>query len=136
MQEAVKAKKAEKKQILDEFIAATGYHRKVATQILKHGRPRCSGKKHGLPKIYQGEVVVALEQIWEVCGRICDHPDSERTFSLMKAESRYECGGGDGEAHRTRKGIARKRKTAAKGDALTAVFLLIVNFRSIPLPPS
>jgi hypothetical protein len=71
MQEAVKAKKAEKKQILDEFIAATGYHRKVATQILKHGRPRCSGKKHGLPKIYQGEVVVALEQIWEVCGRIC-----------------------------------------------------------------
>ena len=71
MQEAVKAKKAEKKQILDEFIAATGYHRKVATQILKHGRPRCSGKKHGLPKIYQGDVVVALEQIWQVCGRIC-----------------------------------------------------------------
>jgi hypothetical protein len=71
MQEAVKAKKAEKKQILDEFIAATGYHRKVATQILKHGRPRCSGKKHGLPKIYQGDVVVALGQIWEVCGRIC-----------------------------------------------------------------
>jgi len=71
MQEAVKAKKAEKKQILDEFIAATGYHRKVATQILKHGQPRCSGKKHGLPKIYQGDVVVALGQIWEVCGRIC-----------------------------------------------------------------
>jgi hypothetical protein len=73
----LKAKKAEKVQILDEFVAATGYHRKYATRILKHGRPRHSGKKHGLPKIYQGEVVVALEQIWEVCGRICSkrlHP--------------------------------------------------------------
>ena len=57
--------------MLDEFVAATGYHRKYATRILKHGRPRHSGKKHGLPKVYQGEVVVVLEQIWEVCGRIC-----------------------------------------------------------------
>jgi hypothetical protein len=73
----LKAKKVEKKQILDEFVLATGYHRKYATRILKHGRPRRSGKKHGLPKIYQGEVVTALEQIWEVYGRICSrrlHP--------------------------------------------------------------
>lgn len=73
----LKAKKAEKKRILDEFIAATGYHRKYAIRILKHGRPRRSNKKHGLPKVYHGEVVVALEQIWEVCGRICSkrlHP--------------------------------------------------------------
>ena len=73
----LKAKKSKKKAMLDEFVAATGYHRKYATRILKHGRPRRSGKKHGLPKIYQGEVVVALEQIWEICGRICSkrlHP--------------------------------------------------------------
>jgi hypothetical protein len=73
----LKAKKSEKKIMLDEFVAVTGYHRKYATRILKHGRPRRSGKKHGLPKMYQGEVVVALEQIWEVCGRICSkrlHP--------------------------------------------------------------
>jgi hypothetical protein len=67
----LKAKKSKKKTMLDEFVAATGYHSKYATRILKHGRPRRSNKKHGLPKIYQGEVVVALEQIWEVCGRIC-----------------------------------------------------------------
>ncbi len=63
--------------MLDEFVAATGYHRKYAIRILKHGPPRQSGKKHGFPKVYQGEVVVALEQIWEVCGRICSkrlHP--------------------------------------------------------------
>jgi hypothetical protein len=73
----LKAKKSEKKIMLDEFVAATGYHRKYATRILKHGRPRRSGKKHGLPKVYQGEVVVALKQIWEICGRICSkrlHP--------------------------------------------------------------
>ena len=73
----LKAKKSKKKIMLDEFVAATGYHRKYATRILKHGRPRQSSKKHGLRKVYQGEVVVALEQIWEVCGRICSkrlHP--------------------------------------------------------------
>jgi len=73
----LKAKKSEKKTMLDEFVATTGYHRKYATRILKHGRPRRSGKKHGLAKVYQGEVVVALEQIWEICGRICSkrlHP--------------------------------------------------------------
>jgi len=67
----LKAKRSEKATILDEFVAVTSYHRKYATRILKHGRPRQSGKKHGFPKIYQGEVMVALEQIWEVCGRIC-----------------------------------------------------------------
>ena len=73
----LKAKKAEKKTMLDEFVAATAYHRKYAIRILKHGHPRKSGKKHGFHKVYQGEVVVALEQIWEVCGRICSkrlHP--------------------------------------------------------------
>ena len=67
----LKATKAEKKHMLDEFVAVTGYHRKYATRILRHGHPRRRGKKHGYHKIYQGEVVVALEQIWEVCGRIC-----------------------------------------------------------------
>jgi len=73
----LKAKRSQKKTMLDEFVAVTSYHRKYATRILKHGRPRRSGKKHGFPKVYQGEVVVALEQIWEVCGRICSkrlHP--------------------------------------------------------------
>ena len=58
-------------------MAATSSHRKYATWILKHGRPRHSGKKHGFPKVYQCKVVVALDQIWVVCGRICSkllHP--------------------------------------------------------------
>jgi hypothetical protein len=67
----LKAKKSKKETMLDEFVATTGYHRKYAIRLLKHGRPRRSNKQHGLQKVYQGEVVVALEQIWEVCGRIC-----------------------------------------------------------------
>lgn len=67
----LKANKASKQQILDEFIATTGYHRKYAIRVLKHG-PKPKGlKKPGRGKIYKGEVVQALEKIWGIYGRIC-----------------------------------------------------------------
>ncbi len=67
----LKANKAGKAQILDELIATTGYHRKSAVRVLRHA-PKPKGlKKPGRRKIYQGEVVQVLEQIWEICGRIC-----------------------------------------------------------------
>ena len=73
----LKANRATKTQILDEFIATTGYHRKYALRVLKHG-PKPKGlKKQGRQKVYQGEVVQVLEQIWEIYGRICSkrlHP--------------------------------------------------------------
>jgi hypothetical protein len=73
----LKANKAEKQKILDEFTASTGYHRKYAIRILKHGYKRRPNKPKGRTAIYRGEVVEALEQIWEVYGRICSkrlHP--------------------------------------------------------------
>jgi len=67
----LRARKSEKERILDEFVAATGYHRKYAIRILKHG-PKPKGlKKKGRQKVYQGEVVQALTRVWEICGRIC-----------------------------------------------------------------
>ena len=73
----LKANKVGKAQILDEFIATTGYHRKYAIRVLKHG-PKPKGlKKPGRRKVYQGEVVQALEKVWEIFGRICSkrlHP--------------------------------------------------------------
>jgi len=72
-----RAKKAEKQQILDEFVAATLYHRKYAIRVLNQAGGRKHPKKRGRQKIYQGEVVVVLEQIWEICGQICSkrlHP--------------------------------------------------------------
>jgi hypothetical protein len=72
-----KANKLEKQHILDEFVAATCYHRKHAIRVLGQEPLRKKNKKRGRKKTYQGEVVVALEQIWEICGRICSkrlHP--------------------------------------------------------------
>jgi hypothetical protein len=73
----LKAKKAQKQKILDEFMAATGYHRKYAIRLLKHGYLRRKSKPKGRRATYRGEVVQALEQIWEIYGRICSkrlHP--------------------------------------------------------------
>lgn len=73
----LKANKTGKEQILNEFIATTGYHRKYAIRVLKHGPKPKGQKKPGRRKIYQGEVVDALERIWEIYGRICSkrlHP--------------------------------------------------------------
>jgi len=67
----LKADKAGKVQILNELIATTGYHRKSAIRVLRHGSKPKGLKKAGRCKIYQGEVVQALEQVWEICGRIC-----------------------------------------------------------------
>ncbi|HEX7976457.1 MAG TPA: ISNCY family transposase [Anaerolineales bacterium] len=67
----LKANKTGKARILDEFVASTGYHRKYAIRVLKHGpKPKGLGRK-GRKKEYQGEVVQVLTQIWEICGRIC-----------------------------------------------------------------
>ena len=46
----LKADKAGKEQILDEFIATTGYHRKSAIRLLKHGPPPKRLKKAGRRK--------------------------------------------------------------------------------------
>ena len=73
----LKASKAEKQKILNEFTASIGYHRKYAIRILKHGNKRRPNKPKGRRAIYRGEVVEALEQIWEIYGRICSkrlHP--------------------------------------------------------------
>ncbi len=70
----LKANKAEKQTILNEFTAATGYHRKHAIRVLKNkvqvqNHPKRKTKSY--KAIYRGEVVQALEQIWEIYGRIC-----------------------------------------------------------------
>jgi hypothetical protein len=67
----LKAGKKDKSHILDEFIAVTGYHRKHALRLLKRGTTPKGYKKTGRRKVYQGAVVSALEQIWEIYGRIC-----------------------------------------------------------------
>lgn len=70
----LKANKVEKQKMLDEFTSTTGYHRKHAIRILKNQvqvQNHLNRKTKTYKTIYQGEVVQALEQIWEICGQIC-----------------------------------------------------------------
>lgn len=83
----LKANRAGKTKILDEFIEITSYHRKHAIRVLKHGvRPKRLSKP-GRRKIYQGEVVQVLEQIWEIYGRICSkrlHPFLPEAVQILE----------------------------------------------------
>lgn len=70
----LRASKFEKQKILDEFTSATGYHRKHAIRVLKNKvqvQNRLKRKTKTYPRLYCGEVVQALEQIWEIYGHIC-----------------------------------------------------------------
>lgn len=65
------ASKSQKGRILDEFVAATGYHRKYAIHLLLHGPPKRSKTKRGRRLTYGPDVVAALAQVWEVSGHLC-----------------------------------------------------------------
>jgi hypothetical protein len=73
----LKASKAEKGRILDEFVAATGYHRKYAIHVLKNGSPPCRARRRGTQSPDTRDVVAALVQVWEASGYLCSkrlHP--------------------------------------------------------------
>jgi hypothetical protein len=66
-----RASKAEKGQILDEFVAATGYHRKYAIALLGHG-PRLAPRQPRRGHTPYGPAVVRLlTQLWELSGYLC-----------------------------------------------------------------
>jgi hypothetical protein len=67
----LKASKAEKGCILDEFVAVTGYNRKYAIHLLRNGPPKRSTKKAGRRRTYGPDVVAALAKVWEASGRVC-----------------------------------------------------------------
>jgi hypothetical protein len=59
-----RAGRAEKGQILDEFVAATGYHRQWAISLLRHGPPPARGGNGGRPGVYSVVAVGALHTVW------------------------------------------------------------------------
>ena len=66
-----KANKAQKSRILDELVATTGYNRKYAIHLLRHEKRGTALKKPGRKKVYRGDVIKILEQIWEWSGYVC-----------------------------------------------------------------
>lgn len=67
----LQANRAEKSRILDEFVAATGYHRKHAIRRLRQGISANRRERRGRGRTYTGDVVRALAEIWRICGCIC-----------------------------------------------------------------
>jgi hypothetical protein len=84
-----KATRAEKTRILDEFVASTGYHRKYAIRLLKHGKVEvASHRRRGRRPVYnKPEVIHALTFIWETCDRICSrrlHPHLREMVAVLE----------------------------------------------------
>lgn len=69
----LKAKQAERVRLLDEFVATTGYHRKYAIMLLRHGPPKGGtiSDRRGHPVVYGPAVLTALETAAEAAGWIC-----------------------------------------------------------------
>lgn len=69
----LKADRKERGRLLDEFVALTGYHRKYACGLLKHGPPdpHARSTRRGRPVVYGPSVLSALKVAAEASGWIC-----------------------------------------------------------------
>jgi len=67
------ASRAERSQLLDTVVEATGYHRTYALHLLRHGipTPRPSLQRRGRPLTYSPAVIRALSVAAEATGWIC-----------------------------------------------------------------
>ena len=66
-----RAGKKAKTEILNEFVATTGMHRKAVIRLV-NGRGRSSGKKkRGRPRLYGHEAMAALRVAWEASDCLC-----------------------------------------------------------------
>ncbi len=61
----------EKRKILDEFIAATGYHEKSAIRALNADPPPKRRQTRSRPSLYDEAVCAALIVLWEASDRVC-----------------------------------------------------------------
>jgi len=88
-----KVNRTAKMKILDEFTAATGYHRKYAILLLRKFKPLQKAKvipKRPAKSIkYDDEVQKALIQIWEASNRICSKRLVPYLPELIEVLTRY-----------------------------------------------
>jgi hypothetical protein len=82
------AGRAEKKQILDEFVQVTGYHRKHAIRTLKQIR-RDGAVTSPRSRVYDAAVRRALTILWEAADRICAKRLKEAIPTLVDAMERH-----------------------------------------------
>jgi hypothetical protein len=86
------ATRDDKKRILDEFAALTGYHRKHAIRALR-AVPRSKGEetpgRAARTRLYGDEVVAALTVLWEAADRICGKRLKQAIPTFITAMERH-----------------------------------------------
>jgi hypothetical protein len=91
------AGRPEKAEILDEFVALTGFHRKHAMRLLRGSdEPPKGGARPGR-RIYGEAVRAALVLAWEASDRICGKRLHPLLPLLIEAMERHGHGGFDGQ---------------------------------------
>jgi hypothetical protein len=65
------ADRHQKGRMLDEFVAATGYTRKRAIRLMRHGPPGPRAGHGGRPQRYSSILIGTLRVAWEASGGLC-----------------------------------------------------------------
>ncbi len=81
------ASKKRKTEILNEFVATTGLHRKAAIRLLNRLIRPAGRKRSGRPQLYGLEVMSALKVAWEATDRLCSkrfHPFLPELAGILK----------------------------------------------------
>lgn len=112
----MRATRQEKRRILDEFVAVTGYHRKAAIRLLRRDPDRSgTGRRRGRPTEYGPEIAGLAKTAWEASGQISSR--RLQPFLPQLVDRLAVCG--EIKASREHKALL-KRASAATLDRLLA----------------
>src|SRR5579862_6189076 len=84
------AGRQEKKEILDEFVKVTGFHRKHAIRALRKALKQEPPQQRQRARIYDEAVREALTIVWEAADRICGKRLRQVIAGLVDAMERHE----------------------------------------------
>src|ERR1035438_5397362 len=79
----------QKKEVLDEFVKVTGFHRKHAIRVLKRAPRLEASEPRQRARIYNEAVREALTIVWEAADRICGKRLHEVIAGLVDAMERH-----------------------------------------------
>ncbi|MBI0538223.1 transposase [Roseomonas sp. KE2513] len=84
-----RAGRGERRRILDEFTAVTGFHRRHATRLLRSGLPPRAGGPRPGQRVYDDAVREALVVLWEASDRVCGKRLQPLVPVLVEAMERH-----------------------------------------------
>jgi hypothetical protein len=83
------ARPAERRLILDEFVAVSGYHRKHVIRLLRQPGSGSAPDRRGRSPLYDAAVRAALVVVWEASDRVCGKRPKAALPVLVPAMERH-----------------------------------------------